>query len=659
MAPEQLEAFRTASGTLDGRCDVYGLGVILYELLTGRLPYPSGPVSHATIAAVIERRNAPPPPVRDLVPGVTPAVESIVAKLLDHHPAVRYARADDLREDLRRQLANLPLAFAPDTSVKERVTKWRRRNPRAATALAVAFTALLFLVLPVALLFVRQARIEARAKELQAAEALVAFGTAADELRVAAVLLGSRADPTVRDSGIQLGKSVVARYQMADSNWESHPQFALLDGAKQAELKAAAARALVLMTRAEVIRGANAADSLRAAEDWNALAAKMFPDDGRPRVVARHRDEIDALRAGRRVPKLPPVSADAVSDNDLYFDGIDLTTTDRFAEAVALLGRFCDNHPDHFLAWFARGMCHDALDQPADAAAAFSACIALRPEFPESHSNRGLARLKLKRFAEAEADFTRALALKPDMTLALVNRGIARHGRQKYRDAADDFTAALAHPNVPTRVYFLRSLSRWELPDKEGSTADRERGLKETPTDSMSWSARGEWRMKEEPQKAIEDFDAALALNPRLKNALINKAIVLADYLHRDADALPVLSELLSFDPDNVEARASRGVYAARVGRIDEARKDAEDSLKADPSAYRTYQIAGLFAQLSKKDPSGKSKAEALRLLAKALRSGFDDLALLKDDSDLDPIRTTPEFRAILAAYEQFPLPKQ
>lgn len=511
-------------------------------------------------------------------------------KLLAPDPATRYAKADDLREDLRRQLAHLPLAFAADTSVRERVTKWRRRNPRAATALSVALAAAVFLVLPVSVLLVRQARIEARAKELQAAEAVVAFGTAVDDLRVAAVLLGSRADAGVREQGLDIGRSVVIRYGLTESAWETRPHFALLDPPKQAELKTAAAQVLVLMTRAELARGANSPVALAAAENWNALAAKLFPDAGRPRVVARHRDEIDALRGGRPVPKLPPVTPDTVADSDLYFDGLDLTTTDRFPEAAALLGRFCDTHPDHFLAWFARGVCHDTLGQSGEAATAFAACVALRPTFPEAHFNRGLARLKLKRYSDAEGDFTRALALKPDYTLALVNRGLARHEQRKFRPAADDFTAALARPNTPTRVYFLRSLSRWELPDAEGSAADRAAGLKATPADSVSWSTRGEWRLKEEPEKAVEDFDAALALNPYNKNALLNKAAALAEYLRRPADALPVLTRLLAFDPDNAEARGSRGVYAARLGRSEMARADAEETLKVDASPYGVFQ---------------------------------------------------------------------
>ena len=67
------------------------------------------------------------------------------------------------------------------------------------------------------------------------------------------------------------------------------------------------------------------------------------------------------------------------------------------AAAEGLLARFTELRPTHFRGWFARGMCHDALGEPADAAAAFGACVALRPDSPQAYLNRGIARYKLRR----------------------------------------------------------------------------------------------------------------------------------------------------------------------------------------------------------------------------------------------------------------------
>ena len=66
--------------------------------------------------------------------------------------------------------------------------------------------------------------------------------------------------------------------------------------------------------------------------------------------------------------------------------------------------------------------------------------------------------------------------------------------------------------------------------------------------------------------------------------------------------------------------------------------------------AFRLYQMAGLHAQLSKSDASGKSKAEALRLLARAFQTGFNDWKMLKTDADLDPVRGDSEFAKLVSA---------
>src|SRR5262249_35887900 len=124
---------------------------------------------------------------------------------------------------------------------------------------------------------------------------------------------------------------------------------------------------------------------------------------------------------------------------------------------------------------------------------------------------------------------------------------------------------------------------------------------------------------------------------------------VLADFLNRPADAVAALDRLLEMYPAHVEARAGRGVYLARCGETDRARRDAADCLRDEPTAFRYYQMAGLFAQLSRNEPAtgGPARREAFRLLALALRSGFSDLALMARDPDLDPIRASDEFRAL------------
>src|SRR5262249_16441821 len=291
------------------------------------------------------------------------------------------------------------------------------------------------------------------------------------------------------------------------------------------------------------------------------------------------------------------------------------------------------------MAWFVRGVCHDGVGQRAEAVAAYTVCAAIKPEMPWPYFNRGLVHLQQKRFQAAEEDFSYAMKLKQDWTSAQINRAIARQGQKDWEGALSDLDAILQRREAPTRIYLLRSMVRRAAGDIKGADQDAAEGLKKTPGDAVSWVTRGVWRMDNSPSDAVADFDTALKLDPRSRDALQNKALVLADLLNRPADAAAVLDQLLEMYPAHLEATAGRGVYLARMGDGKGARRDAETCLRDEPTAFRYYQMSGLYAQLSRHEGDGKARQEAFRLLALALRSGFDDLDLMDKDSDLAPIR--------------------
>jgi serine/threonine-protein kinase len=140
QAPEQLDG-REASA----RSDLYALGLVLYELFTGRRAY-----SAPTLAGLQERQRQPPPGLASLVAGVEPAVEEAILACLHHDPA---ARPGSVREVLASLPGGEPLAealAAGETPSPEMVAAAGPRGvlePRVAGALLVATVALLALIL--------------------------------------------------------------------------------------------------------------------------------------------------------------------------------------------------------------------------------------------------------------------------------------------------------------------------------------------------------------------------------------------------------------------------------------------------------------------------------------------------------------------------------
>ena len=131
MAPEQASGRR---GAITTATDVYGLGAVLYALMTGRAPFGGDSVLE-TLDAV---RNAPPDPPRRLNASVPRDLETICLKCLEKEPRRRYPTAQVLAEDLRAWLDSRPIA-ARRVGPAERARLWCRRKPAvAALSAAVA-----------------------------------------------------------------------------------------------------------------------------------------------------------------------------------------------------------------------------------------------------------------------------------------------------------------------------------------------------------------------------------------------------------------------------------------------------------------------------------------------------------------------------------------
>jgi eukaryotic-like serine/threonine-protein kinase len=184
MAPEQAAGRPRDIGPAT---DVYGLGTVLYELLTGRPPFQADSLANLLQQVMSHEPVAP----SRLQPKVPRDLEAITLKCLAKQPPKRYARALDLADDLRRFLEDRPLQARP-MSPGERLWRWCRRNPTIAMlaaagivcSLAVAASSVSFAYqaverqrrLEAALRDAEQARREADEQRQRAEEALKVAG---------------------------------------------------------------------------------------------------------------------------------------------------------------------------------------------------------------------------------------------------------------------------------------------------------------------------------------------------------------------------------------------------------------------------------------------------------------------------------------------------
>ncbi len=650
MAPEHLRAFQQGQGQIDGRADVYSLGIVLFELLTGRFPFPVHRLSSDTpqamdelVTATLRDRSSVPPCPRTFNPRISPATAAIVRHCLQPDPQQRYQSARQLQEDIERHLRHEPLRHLSEPSLVERGRKWVTRNPKL--LLRLSLVGLLLLTVAVtwfAYYWSHQSLVR------QARENRDAFTPLYN--RAQFLLLANFASEEDRARGIEAARQALGLYRVLhDDDWQHRPVMQVMNSEERQQLLAEQGELLLLL--------ANRSDNTSEALALNSRAERCFTSEipfllwiQRARLLEKS-DPTEAERCRKLIPQ-------SISDSprELYLRGHELLRERKYRAVQELLRPVVEARPDSYAAQFLLALAFEGTGNEASACRCYTACIALEPKFFAPYAARGLSYLRQRSLAEALTDLDRAVELEPDRAETYFSRAQVfqalrdETGKPRAREALADLETAQKKGFVGTRIYFQLARVKRLLGDEAGANAEFQRGLQTTPNDARSWDSRGFARMQRDPQGALRDFDEALKLDPTMQNALMNKAHVLAEILHRPNEARTVLERAISAYPEYAPALAGQAVILGRLKQRDEALDRIEQALRYDKSGETLYQAGCVYALTSQVEPDDANAA--IFYLRTALETRFG-LEYLDDDPDLNPIRTRAEFARLKRLAEE------
>jgi eukaryotic-like serine/threonine-protein kinase len=453
MAPEQALGRGTALGPT---ADVYALGAILFELLTGQPPF-RGQTLYDILDRVRSNEAAFPPGHEQTVPR---DLATICLKCLQKSPARRYSSALELAEDLRRFRADEPIRARPVGPV-ERMLKFARRRPALAGLVAVsAFAAFLLVAFDIHhRLDVDRTATDARAQELQKLEearaaydaftrhrsdALFHFSYAAALASIdqAPHLTAARAAARQALAVVALNANTPAK-PVLNPRWDEREQAAV--GQACAQLYFVLADATAYVPSSEP--GMDAAPALSRALALLDQTINVFPRTQayylrRARYLTQLGEAAGARQAMDQAAMVAPTSyLDwLLLGEEKFLSGEIPVASVHFRKALAF-------EPEDFwlLCWLA--ICDLKMQRPADAEANLSRCIARRPGFVWAQLLRGVARGEMDLPNAAEADFAAVLNLDSDVQgryAVHVSRALLNLRRKRHDEAIADLEHAIS-----------------------------------------------------------------------------------------------------------------------------------------------------------------------------------------------------------------------
>jgi len=439
MAPEQFDDAKH----VDVRADVYAFGVMLYEMLAGRLPFQGRTWQE------LERshKTQPPPPLVTCHPSLVTCHSSLVTchsslvtvvhTCLAKDPAARYANFDVLRARLAEIYESLTREAAPQARAGVDFDAWDYNNKGVS---------LVNLGCPAEALACCERALEINPRLAEAwsnkGNALAALGRHAEALTCyeRALEINPRLAEAWSAKGLALGNlgrhdEALTCYERALEINPRSPEAwynkgnALLRPGRHAEALTCYERALEI--------------NPRSPEAWSSKGVALA-HLGRPE---------EALTCYERALEINPRYATA-----WYNKGHALADLGRPEEALTCYERALEINPRHAAAWYAKGVVLDKLGRPDEALSCFEGALVIKPRYAEAWYNKGVALADLGRPAEALTCYQRALEINPRFGDAWFNKGAVLHNAGRFQEALACFEQAqrLGDPRAAQAIALCR-----------------------------------------------------------------------------------------------------------------------------------------------------------------------------------------------------------